>query len=506
MHRPLWTATADLPGIPPLERPERCDVCVVGAGIAGLSTAYRLARDGLDVVVLESSHVAAGETHHTTAHLASAQDDRFFNIEKQHGAEGARAAAESHAAAIDWIERVATEGGIDCDFRRVPGYLFLGPDDEPETLDREAEAAQRAGLMVERLEDAPVDGIRLGPCLRFADQARFHPLMFVAGLVRGIRDAGGRVYGHSHVVDVADGEPCRVETAAGHEVTAGRVVLATNSPAGHYLTTMKMVPYRTFVTTLRLTADLTDALYWDTADPYHYVRLSEDEQGPLVLVGGGDYQTGTRDEGRERMDGLEAWARERLPVGEVAYRWSGQVLEPADSMAFIGQAETESNVYVCTGDSGQGMTHGVLAALVIGDLISGRKNPWAELYSPLRVSLSAAGEYVKDQAKVVSRFVDWLTPGEEESPGQVARGEGAVIRRGARKVAVYRDEEGRVHERSAVCTHAGCIVHWNSTERSWDCPCHGSRYSPDGDVLNGPAVNALAPLEEPADEDEGLTL
>ena len=505
MHSPLWTATADLPGIPQLERPERCDVCVVGAGIAGLSTAYRLAKEGRDVVVLESSHVAAGETHHTTAHLASAQDDRFFRIEKQHGADGARAAAESHSAAIDWIERVSNDEGIDCGFRRVPGYLFLAPDDEPETLDRELEAARRAGLTVERLEDAPVAGIRLGPCLRFADQGRFHPLKFVAGLVRGIRAAGGRIYGQSHVLDVEDGAPCRVRTATGHDVVAEHVVLATNSPAGHYLTTMKMLPYRTFVTTLRLTDDLTDALYWDTADPYHYVRLSEDQQGPLVLVGGGDYQTGTRDEGEERMDRLEEWARERLPVGEVAYRWSGQVLEPADSMGFIGRAETESNVYVCTGDSGQGMTHGVIAALLIGDLIAGRENPWAELYSPLRVTPAAAGEYVKDQAKIARQFMDWLTPGEEESPGQVPRGEGAVVRRGARKVAVYRDDDGHVHERSAVCTHAGCIVHWNSTNRSWDCPCHGSRYSPDGEVLNGPAVNALAPVDEPAGEDEGLT-
>lgn len=494
MHDPLWTHTAELPDAAPLASDATCDVCVVGAGIAGISTAYRLAREGLDVLVVDQDHVGAGETHHTTAHLASAQDDRVFRLEEEHGEVGARHAVESHGAAIDWIARVAGEEGIECDFRRVPGYLFLGPGDGPELLERELAASRRAGLEVERLDRAPLVGFDTGPCLAYGAQATFHPTRFLAGLSAALERRGGRIHGHTRVVGIErarSGHPREVRTAGGHRIVAEHVVLATNSPAGHYLTTMKMVPYRTFVSTLRLTGPVPDALFWDTADPYHYVRISEDEEGPLLLVGGGDYRTGTEDAGQERLRELAAWARERFPVGEVAYEWSGQVLEPADSLAFIGEAQTESRVYVVTGDSGQGMTHGVIGALLVGDLVLGRENPWTDLYAPTRISPAAAPEYAKDLAKVGIQFLDWLRPGEVGSEDEVLPGRGAVLRSGARLLAVYRDREGTVHRRSAVCTHAGCIVHWNSTLEGWECPCHGSRYSPEGEVVTGPAVEGL---------------
>ena len=497
MHDPLWTRTADLPDLDRLTGDVTCDVCVVGAGIAGISTAYRLATQGRDVVVVEKDHLAAGETHHTSAHLASAQDDRMVRIEELHGEGGARVAAASHAAAIDWIEEVAGREGIDCDFRRVTGYLFLAPGDDPDQLDGELDASRRAGLAVERVDATPVSGLGPGPALAFADQARFHPLRFVAGVARALQRGGTRLYGHASVVDIEDARsdgPRRVRTAEGHTITADHVVLATNSPAGHYLTTMKMVPYRTFVTAMRVTGEIPDALYWDTADPYHYVRLADDDRGePLLLVGGGDYQTGTRDGGERALRELAEWARARFPVGDVALEWSGQVLEPADAMAFIGESETESRVYTITGDSGQGLTHGVIGALLIGDLVQGRDNPWAGLYSPARITLSAAGEYARDAVRIGIRFADWLRPGEVGSEDEVPRGAGAILRHGAVPVAVFRDEDGTVHRRSAVCTHAGCIVHWNSTAGSWDCPCHGSRFSPRGDVLNGPAVKGLQP-------------
>jgi nitrite reductase/ring-hydroxylating ferredoxin subunit len=281
------------------------------------------------------------------------------------------------------------------------------------------------------------------------------------------------------------------EPRTGPAITADHVVLATNSPAGHYLTSMKMVPYRTFATSLRLTGDVPDALYWDTADPYHYIRLSEDEEGPLLIVGGGDYQSGTRDRGEERQKQLEQWARERFPVGDVAYAWSGQVLEPADSMAFIGRAETESRVYVVTGDSGQGITHGVIGALLIGDLVQGRDNPWEPLYSPLRVTPRAATEYARDAVRIGTGFAEWLSTGDVESAAEVERGQGAIVRDGLVPTAVFRDDDGAVHRLSAVCPHLGCIVQWNSTATEWDCPCHGSRFGPTGELLNGPATEGL---------------
>jgi glycine/D-amino acid oxidase-like deaminating enzyme/nitrite reductase/ring-hydroxylating ferredoxin subunit len=495
MHDPLWTHTADLPDFPPLTADATCDVCVVGGGIAGISTAYRLAREGVDVMLVEKGDLASGETRHTSAHLASALDDRFFRIEKQHGEEGARLAAQSHAVAIDWIEAVAAEEGIECGFQRLTGYLFLGPDDDPGLLDRELDASRRAGLAVGRVDRAPLSSFDTGPCLAFQEQARFHPLRFLAGVARALDHRGSRIHTHTRVVGLEDTRSRgtrSIHTADGHTIAAEHVVLATNSPSGHYLTTMKMVPYRTFVIAFRLTGQVADALYWDTADPYHYIRLAEDDDGPLLLIGGGDYQTGTKDAGEESLRTVEAWARERFPVGDVAYAWSGQVLEPADAMAFIGEEQTESRVYVVTGDSGQGLTHGVIGALLLGDLVLGRKNPWEALYAPSRITLSAAPEYAKDMVNIGSRFLEWLVPGEVESEDEVPVGHGAILRAGLKRVAVYRYEAGAVHRRSAVCTHAGCVVHWNSTARGWECPCHGSRFSPTGEVVSGPAMDDLA--------------
>lgn len=494
MDPTLWTVTADLsqaPVSPRLSEDLDCDVCVVGAGIAGLTTAYRLVAAGLRVVVLDAEGVASGESHHTSAHLVCAMDDGIHRLEERFGQERARQVVESHAAAIDWIEQIVQSEAIECAFRRVPGYLFLGPEHGAELLERERDAALRAGLPVEWTDHAPLPGGDVGPAILFPNQAEFHPVRFLAGLARAVTERGGRIFGDTRVVNVQDGEPCGVETANGSIVTARSVLLATNSPSNRLLITMKMVPYRTFLVAMRATGDVPRALFWDTSEPYHYVRLAEDGQGQLVLCGGGDYQTATRDEGERVYRELEEWTCARFPVGETAYRWSGQVLEPTDSLAFIGRIEADGQVFVCTGDSGQGLTHGTICALLVGDLIQGRAHPWEEIYSPGRVTLRAARDYATDLAKTARNYMDWLMPGEVSSEAEVLAGHGAVMREGRQLIAVYRDPEGTVHRRSAVCTHAGCIVHWDSTARIWACPCHGSRFHPEGEVINGPATAPL---------------
>jgi Rieske Fe-S protein len=256
-----------------------------------------------------------------------------------------------------------------------------------------------------------------------------------------------------------------------------------------------MVPYRTFLVAMRARGEIERALFWDTGDPYHYVRLVEDDAGTLVLSGGGDYQTATQDEGERVYRELEEWTRARFPVGETAYRWSGQVLEPADWLAFIGRFATDHNVYACTGDSGQGLTHGAICALLVGDLIQGKSHPWEKIYAPSRVTLGAAADYLADVAKIARNFTDWVLPGEVDSEDAVPRGHGAVLRAGAKLIAVYRDESGAAHRCSAVCPHAGCIVHWDSSARIWACPCHGSRFHPTGEVINGPATAPLGKLD-----------
>jgi glycine/D-amino acid oxidase-like deaminating enzyme/nitrite reductase/ring-hydroxylating ferredoxin subunit len=491
----------NVPDFQPLGADARAEVCVVGAGIAGLTTAYLLAREGRGVVVLEDGEIGSGETGRTTAHLTCALDDRYYELERLHGARGARIATASHAAAIDRVEAIVGEEGIDCDFERLDGYLFVPPGDSTEVLELEEAAAQRAGLTeVERVTRAPLDSFDTGPCLRFPRQAQFHPMKYLAALAAAIQRRGGRVYTRTHADRIEGGADARVHTSGGHGVACSAVVVATNTPVNDVVTIhTKQAPYRTYVIGARVPRGaVARALYWDTPDPYHYVRLQSAGDADLLIVGGEDHKTGQADDAGERYARLEAWARERFPMIEaVTHRWSGQVMEPVDGLAFIGRNPGDApNVYVATGDSGNGMTHGTIAGILLADLIAGRENEWATLYDPARVTLGAAKEFASENLNVAAQYADYATPGDVDSPDAIQPGEGAVIRRGLQKVAVYRDEVGALHERSAVCTHLGCVVAWNTGEKSWDCPCHGSRFDPFGRVVNGPAISDLAPVTE----------
>jgi glycine/D-amino acid oxidase-like deaminating enzyme/nitrite reductase/ring-hydroxylating ferredoxin subunit len=493
---PLWVQTAHAPRPAPLTEAQRADVCIVGAGIAGLSCAYSLAAEGRSVIVLDDGPPGGGETGRTTAHLANAMDDRFHHLEKLHGADGARGAAESHGAAIDWIERVARAEGIDCDFARVDGLLFFPGDEGDARLEEELAAARRAGVDAEPY-DAPFSPFGRSRCIRFPRQARFHSIRFLAGLVRAITQRGGRLY-QAHVSAVHDGAPVRVETSVGVVVEADACIVATNSPITDLLVThVKQAPYRTYVVGARVPRGaVPDALYWDDEDPYHYIRLQPlDEETAALLVGGEDHKTGQEDDPAARLDTLERWLRERFPMaGPLEWCWSGQVLEPSDGLAFIGTNPGSEHVYIATGDSGQGITHGVIAGLLLPDLILGRQNAWAELYAPGRLTLRSAPELVKENLNVAGQYAHGLVAGERIEDAPIHAGEGRVIRRDGRKIAAYRDDEGILHERSAVCTHMKCIVEWNALEKSWDCPCHGSRFDVEGNVLNGPAIERLKPV------------
>jgi glycine/D-amino acid oxidase-like deaminating enzyme/nitrite reductase/ring-hydroxylating ferredoxin subunit len=497
----LWAGTAEVPGRPSLAGDLTTDVCIVGAGISGLTTAYLLAKEGRQVVVLDDGPIGGGETGRTTAHLASALDDRFHHLEQLHGERGARLAAESHSAAIDRIESIAASEGIDCDFLRLDGYLFVAPGEPVDELEEEAAAARRAGLDVQRVARAPFGSFDTGPALRFARQGQFHPLLYLSGLAKAVLAAGGQIYSGVHVEEFAGGGDAHVKTATGRQVKAKAIVVATNTPVNDRLVIhTKQSAYRTYAIGMEVPPGaITRALFWDTGDPYHYVRLQGSAKGgpEVLIVGGEDHRTGQADDTEQRWTRLEAWTRERVPTAQaVTYRWSGQVEEPADSLAFIGRNPMDKeNVFIATGDSGHGMTHGTIAGIVITDLLQGRANPWADLYDPSRTTLRAAREYVSELTKSNIPYGKWVTRGEVASPTEIAPGEGGIIRRGLHKIACYRDPMGPVIELSAACTHLGCVVEWNSSEKSWDCPCHGSRFAPDGHVLNGPAKTGLPRAE-----------
>ncbi|MBA3710712.1 MAG: FAD-dependent oxidoreductase [Planctomycetes bacterium] len=500
--QPIWLTTAELPKFPHLTRNLDTDVCIVGAGIAGLTTAYLLVRAGRRVVVLEDGDICSGETGRTSAHLSNALDDRYFELEHLHGLDGARLAAESHTAAIDLIEDIVAKEAIDCEFERVDGYLFIPPGESLEILEREISATHRAGLTgVRWVPRAPLGTFETGRALCFPRQAQFHPIKYLARLAQIITDAGGQIFCRTHAEDVHGGSPARVLAKGGHVVTAGSVIIATNTPINDRVVIhTKQAAYRSYVIGARVPAgSIPKALLWDTPDPYHYVRVKtmggpgSEASYDVLIVGGEDHKTGQKDDAEMRYRLLEMWAMERYPMIErIEFRWSGQIMEPVDCLAFIGHNPwDDENVYICTGDSGNGLTHGTIAAMINSDLILGRDNPWSKLYDPRRRSLKSAGDFAKENLNVLPQYADWLTPGEVKEPSRIPRGSGMVLRKGLTKVAVFCDDKGACHECSAVCPHLGCIVSWNSGEKTWDCPCHGSRFDAYGAVINGPANSNL---------------
>jgi glycine/D-amino acid oxidase-like deaminating enzyme/nitrite reductase/ring-hydroxylating ferredoxin subunit len=469
-----------------------------------MTTAYLLAREGMKVIVLDDNAVGGGETGQTTAHLASANDDYFHVLEAIHGADAARLVYESHHRAIERIEEIATSEGIQCDFERLDGYWFVPAGQPSDFLLQERDAALRAGADVHLVDQVPGLPFATGPALRFGAQGQFHPLKYLEGLDAALHRYGGTVHTGNHVTDVDGGTAPRV-AGNGFEVRARSVIVCTNSPiVDTFAVHTKQAPYRTFVVAAPIPrGTVPRILLWDTADPYHYVRLAPlgDESRELLVIGGEDHKTGHHDDADARFRSLETWARDRFPMmGAIELRWSGQVLEPADHLAFIGRDPGGAeNVYIATGDSGQGMTHSTIAGMLISELVLGRSNEWEKLYEPGRKSLAPGPlkAWIEENADVAAQYVD-LVPGVSRGASAeegLRPGCGTIIQRGASKVAVYRRQDGSLIERSAICTHLGCVVHWNTFEQSWDCPCHGSRFDTDGTVLNGPAVNPLKRLD-----------
>ncbi|MDX1953152.1 MAG: FAD-dependent oxidoreductase [Verrucomicrobiota bacterium] len=484
----------------PLHSDLRTEICIIGAGISGLTTALLLAEEGHQVVVLDDGPIGGGETGRTTAHIVNALDDRYYDLESMHGIDGIRLAAQSHSAAIDKIEEIVTKYHIECDFKRVDGFLFEPPGGDPRNIDREFEAAQRAGLPVELVEKAPVP-FDTGRALRFPRQAQFHPFKYLRGLAENILKLGGSIYSEAHVCDLHEETPLRIITTGGRTVIADEVVMATNTPVNDRLVIHnKQAAYRTYVVGLKVPrGSLKAILLWDNDMPYHYVRLdlssASSGESDILIVGGEDHKTGQPDADEKPFQNLIDWTRQRYPMaGEVLYRWSGQVMEPVDKLGLIGRNPVHGRkVYVITGDSGNGMTHGTIGGMLVTDLIAGRENRWETLYDPARKTFAkeSVKEYARENLNVAAQYSDLLKPGEVKSVDEIKRGEGAILRRGGHIVAAYRDENGALTERSAICRHLGCVVRWNNLEKTWDCPCHGSRYDGYGSVLNGPTINHL---------------
>jgi len=504
-HKSVWREGHEREANAPLTGSLTTDVCVVGAGIAGLSSAVEAALAGLRVVVLEAASAGSGETSVTSAHLTNVFDAGFSYVKQHSSLDATRLAANAHMAAIARIEALSAAHGIPSQFRRVPGYLFAHDEGANRVLEEEFSVAERCEEPLwkpERLAESPV-----GPpgraALRFPNQGIFHPLAYLHGLIAVLEKHGGSLFENTKVINVRSDEPARVETESGAAVTARYVVIATNSPiVNRVVMHTKQAPYHTYVIGMPVPSGAVEpALYWDTEDPFHYVRLlpavaRSDED--VLIVGGEDHKAAHESNGEERWRTLEKWAKRHFPEARAPkWVWSGQVLNSIDGLGYFGRNPMDSpNVFIATGDTGMGLTGGVLAGMIIRDLILEKTNEFAEIFDPSRKPTTAVMEFLKEQADVAAQYADWVTPGEIEDIDQIPRSSGAIVRRGALKYAVSRSAQGKVTCLSAICTHLGCIVGWNPAASTWDCPCHGSRFRPDGSVIHGPANKALESVNE----------
>lgn len=495
----VWMSTFEVPQYKPLSRDEDCDVCIIGAGITGLSSAYMLTRSGKKVIVVDDGSIGGGESARTTAHITNVIDDRYYHIESLHGKEAAKLAAESQTAAINTIENIVNTHNLQCDFARLNGYLLFKPDDNASELENEYEACKRAGIEVNIVQAPPVKSFGDYPCLEFPNQAEFHMLKYLAGLAEIITDSGGKIYTQTHISKITDGTPAAAETKNKLKITAKDIIVATNSPISDYVAMhTKQVAHRTYVIGVNIPKDsVPHGLYWDDEKPYHYIRLYKQQKNDLLIVGGEDHKTGQDGHPEHRFDKLIKWTTERFTMAEnVAYKWSGQVLEPFDGLSYIGKdPENSEHVYISTGDSGMGITHGTYSAIILDDMINGRENSWAEIYNPKRIKLKAVPEFIKEGFNTAVQYIDIITPPEVSDIDEIAAGCGAIMNTGLQKTAVYKDMNGEIHEFSALCPHLKCVVEWNDVEKTWDCPCHGSRFDAKGNVINGPALANLKKAE-----------
>jgi len=488
----LWSETATSPTFPPLMADAEVDVLVIGGGITGLTAAMLLAASGKRVSLVEARRIGCGVSHRSTAHLTEAVDTRYHDIESDFGKEGARLVAQSSRAAIEQVAALVKAFAIPCDFVRRPGYLYTDNQDDLDELEKEQLAASRAGLPVELLPTAPLPFRTLG-ALRFPDQAQMHVMRYLGSIATAARARGANLYEDSRVITIDDGDMCTVHLEHGPTIRAKKVFVATHAPLNRVFLQTKIHAYRSYVLAFA-NVSLTDALFWDTADPYHYFSSFTVDGVPYLILGGEDHKTGTVPDTEEPFAALLSWATEHLKVSAPTHRWSAQVEEPVDGLPYIGRNSLSENVYVATGFSGNGITFGTIAARIVTDLVNERPNPWAELYAATRVKpISAAATFTSENIDFPMHFVsDRLHPPEAKVPADIRPGEGKTIRVHGERLAVYRDPKGSLHAVSSVCTHLGCLVKFNAAETSWDCPCHGSRFATDGQVIDGPATRPLA--------------
>lgn len=491
-RRPVWQAAPDTLVFPALDSDLDVDVAIVGAGITGITAAALLAQSGLRIVVLEAARVGLGTTGHSTGNLYAPVDSYLHKLASKWGDDKMLQVVESRRAAVDLIEKNTRDHALDCQFSRQPWVLYSmdASSDSDKLIEREYQAALKAGLDARVTNDLPLP-YPIDRALVVSHQAQFHPLKYVRQLAAAIRSEQYRICEQTAVVDYDD--KAGILKTAQHTVRARQIVLATHTPKGANAVQTELGPYREYAVAAPLAGQsLAGGIFWSVGAEKHSTRLVEQDGKRYVLIIGEMHKTGQNDDPAAYRK-LEALLQARFQIDAAEFHWSAQQYRPADGLPYIGHAIGAPHLWVATGFAADGLTYGTLAATIIADAIAGKDNPYSELYSPRRFTpLKSASTFFKENLNVASHYMkDYLKSADATQLSDVARGEGRLVDIAGDKLAVYRDEAYQLHVLSPICTHLKCVVHFNQAERSWDCPCHGSRFAIDGTVLEGPALTPL---------------
>lgn len=491
----IWSEFSEIHAFPQLQKNTTTDVAVIGGGITGISVGNMLAQQGKKVVVLESRKVGGGTTSHSTGNLYYPIDKILSSLKEKYDEKTIKRVAESRQQALRLITKWVSEYNLDCDFRTVPWYLYSQTEESNSRIDAEFNTGKNAGLPMKMTEESkiPVPALK---ALKLDGQAQINPMRYVQELAKQVHGRQCQIFERTHVSSIEeDSNSFRLETSGG-TVTADHVIHATHTPKGVKAVQTLLGPYREYGIACRVKEQIhPDGIFWGYFEgnkkisTRNYSRNGED----FLIVVGEPHKVGHTENNARHLEKLEAFAREYFEITEVAFQWGGQHYRPADLLPYIGARKKGTNEFIATGFSTDGLVYGTLSAMILTDLITQKENQWADLYSSTRKQpLKSASKFLKENIDVAKHFIKELTVSADDLDDvQLEKGEGKVVEHDNNKWAVYRRDDGKLDVRSAVCTHLKCIVHWNNTEKSWDCPCHGSRFDTDGSVLEGPAFHPL---------------
>lgn len=498
----LWSITSTAPEFPKLNQTLNADVVVIGGGITGLTAAYLLKTENKKVILLEKEKLLSGETGKTTAHLTEIIDTRYRSIISNFDLETACKVADSSRQAIQFVSELVKKEKIECGFEFVPAYLYADQENQLSELRKEYKAVKKVGLPAEQTHNVPIP-FKVFNSIRFENQAQFNPADYLYAIAQLTQGDGCYIFENSQVIDIQDQSPCIVKTENG-SVIAQDVIVATDAPiSNRYLVHQKIANYRTYALAAKVdpSSDLDqipNGLYWDLQVPYHYTRFQTIGSQRYCIIGGEDHKVGMETQTEERFENLKAYAKEHFNIQAFDAIWSGQVIEPFDGLPFIGRAPATRHVWLATGFSGNGTTFGTLAAQILSDLIIKGENVFRKTYKSTRFQpWKSPLHFINENKDFPLCFLkDRLNAGDVDSIHDVPPGEGKIVSTvDQNKIAVYRSDTGKIHALSPVCTHLGCHIRWNQGEKSWDCPCHGSRFGIDGRVLHGPATQSLKKMQ-----------